>query len=64
MGEKQVFQPLTTEDTITVVLYRLGILISTIIMCGLAFLLVTATSDPGAVYVGTSADILAYCLSI
>jgi uncharacterized integral membrane protein len=31
-------------------------------MCGLAFLLVTATSDPGAVYVGTSADILAYCL--
>jgi len=62
MGDKQVFQPLTTEDTITVVLYRLGIVISTIIMSGLAFLLVTAASHPGAVRVDTSANILAYCL--
>jgi uncharacterized integral membrane protein len=62
MGEKQVFQSLTTEDTITVVLYRLGIVISTIIMSGLAFLLSTAASDPVAARVGTSADILAYCL--
>ena len=62
MGDKQVFQPLTREDKITVALYRLGIVLSTIIMSGLAFLLVTTASDPSAARVSTSADILAYGL--
>jgi uncharacterized integral membrane protein len=52
MGSKEVFQPLTREDTITVVLYRTGIVISAIIMSGLAFLLPSASnrllSSPGA----------------
>ena len=38
MGEKQVFQPLTREDKITVVLYRVGIVLTAIIMSVLAYL--------------------------
>jgi uncharacterized integral membrane protein len=44
MGDKQVFQPLTREDTITVVLYRIGIVLSAMIIAGLAFLAWTASS--------------------
>ncbi len=62
MGEKQVFQPLTREDTITVVLYRVGIVISTIIMSGLAFVLKTAPSNSNTTLISPSADILAYGL--
>lgn len=57
MGEKQVFQPLTSEDKITVVLYRVGIVLSTIIISGLAFLLVAAPS-----MTTRTADILVYGL--
>lgn len=39
MGERQEFQPLTREDTITVLLYRLGIVVSAVIVCALAFFL-------------------------
>jgi uncharacterized integral membrane protein len=39
MGSTQVFQPLTKEDRITVVLYRIGIVLSAIIISGLAYLL-------------------------
>jgi uncharacterized integral membrane protein len=59
MGSKQVFQPLTREDTITVVLYRVGIVTSAIIMCGLAFLLARASSNPNTTVVSVSTDILA-----
>jgi uncharacterized integral membrane protein len=62
MGDKQVFQPLSREDKITVVLYRVGIVICTIIMSGLAGLLVTASSNSNAVRTGTSADVLIYGL--
>ncbi len=62
MGYKQVFQPLTREDTITVVLYRAGIVISTIIMSALAYLLATAFSISNTVLISPSADILAYGL--
>jgi uncharacterized integral membrane protein len=48
MGEKQVIQPLTREDKVTVVLYRSGIVFSTILISGLAYLLAAASSDPGA----------------
>jgi uncharacterized integral membrane protein len=62
MGEKQVFQPLTREDTITVVLYRAGIVISAIIMSALAFLLATASSNSSTAGISPSADFLAYGL--
>src|SRR5512142_764307 len=62
MGSQQVFQPLTREDTVTVVLYRAGIVLSAVIIIGLAFLLVKASSGPGTVPAGPAADILAYGL--
>jgi uncharacterized integral membrane protein len=64
MGYRQEFQPLTREDRVTVVLYRTGIVISTVIIAGLAFLLATASSFTGAAPVGPWADILAYGLYV
>src|SRR5574341_930127 len=57
MGEKQVFQSLTREDKITVILYRVGIVLSSIIVSALAFLLMTASSMSGGV-----GDFLIYAL--
>lgn len=62
VGYKQVFQPLTREDTITVVLYRTGIVISTIIMSALAYILSTALSISNTALISPSTDILAYGL--
>ncbi len=62
MGEKQAFQPLTGEDRITVVLYRAGIVISTVIVAAMAYLLLAASALSGADAVSPSADILAYAL--
>jgi uncharacterized integral membrane protein len=62
MGEKQVFQPLTRKDTITVVLYRAGIVISAIIMSGLAYLLATASAISSTAGISPSADNLVYGL--
>jgi uncharacterized integral membrane protein len=45
-----------------VVLYRAGIVLSAVIMSGLAFLLLAAPSSPGAAPVSPSADILIYGL--
>jgi len=58
MGDKQVFQPLTREDMITVVLYRCGIVLSAIIIAGMSFLLSGASSNSGSV----PADVLLYSL--
>jgi len=62
MGSKQVFQTLTRKDRITVVLYRAGIVMSTIIISCLAFLLQTASSNSGAPLGSPLADILVYVL--
>lgn len=62
MGEKQVFQPLTREDKITVVLYRIGIALSAVIMAGLAYLLSTGSPDPRAGASNRSTDLLVYGL--
>lgn len=62
MGDKQAFQPLTREDKITVVLYRIGIVVSAIIVSGLAFLLRTALSNSSTAGISPSTDILAYGL--
>jgi len=64
MGEKQVFQPLTREDTITVVLYRIGIVLSSVIISVLAFLLAPAASGAGAATTSPSADVLVYGLYV
>jgi uncharacterized integral membrane protein len=61
MGDKQVFQPLTREDTITVVLYRIGIVLSAMIIAGLAFLVWTASSASARTG-GMTADLLLYGL--
>ena len=63
MGEKHVFQPLTNEDKLTVALYRLGIVLSTIIMSVLAYIL-AALSLSGTSRIGASTDILAYILYV
>lgn len=62
MGEKQVFQPLTREDTITVMLYRAGIVLSAAILAILALLLATASPSSDTVPIGLPADILSYGL--
>ncbi len=62
MGSTQVFQPLTREDKITVALYRVGIVISAILIAGLAFLLATASSTTETMLMDRSADILIYGL--
>jgi uncharacterized integral membrane protein len=62
MGEKQVFQLLTREDKITVVVYRIGIVLSAVIMSGLAYILVTASSDPIPTGGSRLADLLVYGL--
>ncbi|OGW48557.1 MAG: hypothetical protein A2078_08640 [Nitrospirae bacterium GWC2_57_9] len=58
MGEKQVFQPLTKEDRVTVLLYRAGIVLSSIIVCALAYLLASASGPSQR----PTADILGYGL--
>ncbi len=62
MGEKQVFQPLTREDIVTVVLYRIGIVLSAIIIAAMAFLLNRASSNPGPSGGSLPADLLLYGL--
>lgn len=46
MGEKQIYQQLTREDRISVVLYRMGIGLSTVLIAAAALLLTTAPSAP------------------
>jgi uncharacterized integral membrane protein len=62
MGEKQAFQPLTREDKITVVLYRVGIVLSAVIISGLAYLFVAASSNTITIGSSRSADVLALAL--
>jgi uncharacterized integral membrane protein len=62
MGYRQVFQPLTREDRITVVLYRAGIVLSAVIMSGLAFLLEAASSNSSTEVISLSAGILIFGL--
>jgi uncharacterized integral membrane protein len=60
MGSTQVFQPLTREDTITVVLYRIGIVLSAVIVSGLAYLFATASPEAGS----PLGDILGYAMYV
>jgi uncharacterized integral membrane protein len=58
MGSTQVFQPLTREDRLTVLLYRTGIVLSAIIIALLAYLAATLSIESGSV----PADALGYSL--
>jgi uncharacterized integral membrane protein len=59
MGERQIFQPLTREDRVTVVLYRTGIVLSAVLLVLAAYLSAASTvvSGPGFV-----SDLLIYGL--
>jgi uncharacterized integral membrane protein len=58
MGEKQIFQPLTREDRTTVVLYRIGIGLSTVLIALAALLLAREAAAPSPAKV----DLLLYGL--
>ncbi len=62
MGEKLLFQPLTREEKISVILYRAGIVISTVIIACLSYFLMTASEPSDTALIGPSADIFAYAL--
>jgi uncharacterized integral membrane protein len=47
MGERTFFQPLTKEDKITVILYRAGILLSTLTVCVSAILALASAFGEG-----------------
>jgi uncharacterized integral membrane protein len=57
MGEKLVYQPLTREDVMTVVLYRIGIVLSATVIVALAVLLETSSGRGQGL-----SDALAWCL--
>jgi uncharacterized integral membrane protein len=57
MGERQEFQPLTREDRTSVLLYRAGIVLSALIVIGMALRLAFA-----AEVTGVAADLLLYGL--
>jgi uncharacterized integral membrane protein len=63
MGEKSYFQPLTREDRITVVIYRAGIFLSTVVMAIAAFLALKSALSPELrdlplIYSGLAANII------
>ncbi len=64
MGEQQVFQPLTQEDKITTVLYRIGIVLSAVIVAAMAILLESGTSSPESIRISLWADVLLYGLYV
>ena len=67
MGEREFYQPLTREDRITVVLYRTGIFLSTVIVCAAAALAVLVFKNPDLrdtriIYSGLASDLLLLAL--
>jgi uncharacterized integral membrane protein len=67
MGEREFYQPLTREDKITVVLYRTGIFLSTVVVCTAAVLAVLIFKSPDLLsvrifYSGLAADLLLLAL--
>lgn len=62
MGEQQLFQPLTKEDRITVILYRLGIALSTLVISVAAYILYSSSWHENAVLISTEINILLIAL--
>lgn len=58
MGEKDFFQPLTKEDKVSVVLYRAGIVISTILIAVIAYMLFNASHYQADAAISIKANIM------
>jgi uncharacterized integral membrane protein len=58
MGEKDLFQPLTKEDKISVVLYRSGIVVSTVLISIIAYILFNASHYQFAPSISVKANIM------
>ena len=64
MGEEQIFQPLTKEDKVTVVIYRIGIVLSAVIISLAAYLMLNSLKHPADASVGLKFNILLISLYI
>ena len=71
MGEQQICQPLTKEDKVTVVIYRIGIVLSAIIISIAAYMLFSASQraldlfqDQDSTSLSTKINILLFALYI
>ncbi len=64
MGEKYLYQPLTSKDKITVVLYRLGIVMSTVIISIIAYLLMSREQFYNDSQINTIANFLLISLYV
>ena len=64
MGYKQEFQPLSSKDKITVIIYRVGIAISTVIIVILSFRMAAVLLKFGMAVVGHSADYFIFGLYV
>jgi uncharacterized integral membrane protein len=53
MGSKEVFQPLTTKDKVTVLIYRTGIVMSSMLIAALAFFVGKSYQNTGAPFTPT-----------
>ncbi len=64
MGEKDLFQSLTREDKISVVLYRTGIVISTILISIIAYMLFNASHYQADAAISIKANIILILLYV
>ena len=58
MGEKDLFQPLTKEDKISVALYRTGFVVSAIVISFIAYMLLNASHYQNAAAISIKANII------
>lgn len=64
MGEQHLYQPLTKEDKVTVVLYRIGIILSAIIISIAAYMLFSSSQYQDSASLSTKINILLFALYI
>lgn len=64
MGEQQIFQPLTKEDKVTVVIYRIGIVLSAVIISLAAYLMLNSLKHTPDASIGLKFNILLISLYI
>ncbi|MEW5743902.1 MAG: DUF2301 domain-containing membrane protein [Nitrospirota bacterium] len=62
MGERELYQPLTQHDKVTVVLYRVGIALATLIIAAAAYMSVTGPLLQGLVSANSLATVLILAL--
>ncbi|MCX5717196.1 MAG: DUF2301 domain-containing membrane protein [Nitrospirae bacterium] len=64
MGEQQIFQPLTKEDKVTVVIYRIGIVLSAVIISLAAYMMLNSLKHPADSSLSLKFNILLFSLYI